>query len=196
MITARVGLDRILERKLQGAIDHLPAGDVLPVDKSDRGTSCAGTAGAADAVQVGLLIVRAFVVDDVGDVVDIDTAGGDIGADENVDLAVAECTKSLLASTLAEVTVNGADSEATLGELITDLLRLALGAREDHHEFAAVRLQNACDQFDLVHWVSAPHVLLDRIDGGIVVADLAGTNVSRLSHVTTSEVQDRAGHGC
>ena len=73
---------------------ELPAGHVVPVDEGDRDTGAAGAAGAADAVHVGLLVLGALVVDDVGDVVDVDTAGGDIGGDEHVDLARAELGSS------------------------------------------------------------------------------------------------------
>ena len=114
-----------------------------------------GAAGAADAVQVGLLVLGALVVDDVRDVVDVDAAGGDVGGDQHVDLAVAERAQRLLAGALAEVAVHGAGGEAALGELVGDLLRGALGAGEDHRRAAARGLQDAGEQLDLVQRVRA-----------------------------------------
>ena len=54
-----------------------------------------GAPRAADAVDVDLLVLGALVVDDVGDVVDVDAAGGDVGGDEDVDLAVTEGAQRL-----------------------------------------------------------------------------------------------------
>ena len=64
-----------------------PAGQVVPVDQRDRDAGAPGPTGAADPVHVGLLVLGALVVDDVGDVVDVDAAGRDIGRDQHVDLA-------------------------------------------------------------------------------------------------------------
>ena len=95
-----VGLQRILERQLQCPIDHLPARDVLPVDERDRNSRRSGSTGATDSVQVGLLVIRALVVDDMRDAIDIDAAGGNIGGDENVDLAGAERAQRLFTRSL------------------------------------------------------------------------------------------------
>ena len=55
-----------------------------------------GPAGAADPVHVGLVVVGALVVDHVGDPLDVDAAGGDVGGDQDVDLALAEPLQRLL----------------------------------------------------------------------------------------------------
>ena len=62
-------------------------------------------ARAADAVDVDLLVFGALVVDDVRDVVDVDASRGDVGGDQDVDLAVTEGAQRLLAGTLAEIAV-------------------------------------------------------------------------------------------
>ena len=155
----------------------------------------ARTAGAADAVQVGLLVVGALVVDDVRDVVDVDAAGGDVRGDEHIDLAGAERAQRLLACALAEIAVHRADSEAALGEVVAYSLCLALGAREDHGELAPVGLQDAGEQLDLVHRVDAPHVLLDRVDSGVLVAHVGSAKVHRLRHVAAGEIDDLPRHG-
>ena len=118
-------------------------GHVVPVDERDRDAGLARAAGAADAVQVGLLVLGALVVDDVRDVVDVDAAGGDVGGDEDVDLAVAERAQRLLAGALAEVAVDRAGGEAAVGELVGDLGGGALGAGEDDGQAAALGLQDA-----------------------------------------------------
>ncbi|CAB4965472.1 unannotated protein [freshwater metagenome] len=145
-------------------------------------------------MQVGLLVVGAFVVDDMGDIVNVDAACRDVGGDEDVDLAVAEGAQGLLAGTLAEIAVDGADGEAALGEVVADALGLALGAGEDHDELAAVGLEDSSDELDLVHGVGAPYMLLDGIDRGALVVGLGGANMHWLGHVAACEVDDLPRH--
>ena len=92
---------------------------------------------------------------------DVDAAGGDVGGDQDVDLAVAERAQRLLAGALAEVAVDGGGGEAAVGELVGDLGGGALGAAEDHGQAAALGLQHAGEHLDLVHRVRAVDELLD-----------------------------------
>src|SRR5690606_1895379 len=76
VVGGRVGLHRLgrLQPQLPG--DEGPARQVLPVHEGDRGALLARAAGAAGAVEVGLVVVGAVPVHDVGDVGDVDAAGG------------------------------------------------------------------------------------------------------------------------
>ena len=67
VLGGRVGLLRLVEGQVERLVDHLPAVQVGPVDERDRDAGGAGAAGAADPVDVGLLVLGAGVVDDVGD---------------------------------------------------------------------------------------------------------------------------------
>ena len=49
------------------------------------------------------------------DALDVQAAGGDVGGDEDVDLARAERAQRLLAGALAEVAVDGGGGEAAVG---------------------------------------------------------------------------------
>ena len=51
--------------------------------KSDPAT--AGTTGTADTVHLGFRYIRQIIVDDMRKMVDIDTAGGDIGRDQDTE---------------------------------------------------------------------------------------------------------------
>ena len=121
VVGAGVGLLRLGDAEVERLVDERPAVQVVPVDERHGDAGVAGTAGAPDAVQVGLLVLGALVVDDVRDVLDVDAARGDVGGDEDVDLAVAERAQRLLAGTLAEVAVDRGGCEAALGELVGDL---------------------------------------------------------------------------
>ena len=100
-----VGLERIRHAQAQGLGDERPARRVIPVDEGDGRARVARAARAADAVDVDLLVFGALVVDDVRDVVDVDASRGDVGGDQDVDLAVTEGAQSLLASALTQVAV-------------------------------------------------------------------------------------------
>ena len=89
-----VGLLRLVERQVERLVDHLPAVQVRPVDEGDRDAGGAGAAGAADPVDVGLVVLGAGVVDDVRDAGDVDAAGGDVGGDQDADLVLAELRRA------------------------------------------------------------------------------------------------------
>ncbi|MBD0690097.1 hypothetical protein BG452_29735 [Streptomyces sp. CBMA123] len=146
-------------------------------------------------MEVGLLVLGALVVDDVGDALDVDAAGSHVGADQDVDLAVAEGAQRLLAGALAEVAVDGAGREAALGQLVGHVGGGALGAAEDHRQPAAVGLQDARDRLDLVQGVGTEDVLLGVGDGGAGVVRGGGPDVRGLAHVPAGEVDDLARHG-
>jgi hypothetical protein len=132
----------------------------------------------------------------VGDVLDVDAAGGDVGGDEDVDLAIAEGAQRLLAGALAEVAVDGGRREAALGEVVGDLGGGALGAAEDDRQAAVRGLQDAREHLGLVHRVRAVDELLDRLDRLAVVAVLVhGPDVRRLGHVAARQRHDGARHG-
>jgi hypothetical protein len=56
--------------------------------------------GAPDAVHVGIAVAGRVEVDHVGDVLDVDPAGGDVGRHQGVDLAALEPGKCALALVL------------------------------------------------------------------------------------------------
>ncbi len=190
-----VRLDRVVEVQLQRLVDQLPARDVVPVDQGDGDALVARAAGAAHAVQEGLLVFRRLVVDDVGHTLDIDAARGDVGAHQHVDLAVAERAQRLLARALAQVAVDGAGREAALLQLLGDVGRRALRTAEDHGQPAAFGLQDAGDELRLVHVVRTEDVLLDVGDGHALALGRGGADVRRLRHVPAGQADDRARHG-
>ena len=134
---------------------------VVPVDEGHGDAGLAGAAGTAGAVQVGVVVVGDGVVDHVGDVVDVDAACGDIRGDEDVLLAGLERGHGALALLLVEVAVHGGGVEAAVVELLDELGRRALGAREDDGLAAALGLQDAGDDLVLVQRVRAVDDVLD-----------------------------------
>ena len=195
MFAGVVGLHRLLDGQAQGLGDDPPARHVVPVHEGDRRAGVAGASGAPDAVDVDLLVLGALVVDDVGDVVDVDAAGGHVGGHQDVHLVVAEGAQGLLAGPLAEVAVQGPGGEAAGAQVVGHPGRRALGAREDDGASAPLGLEDPGDDLHLVHRVGAVNDLLDRLDGHALVARVLGADVGRSGHVTASQGDHGPGHG-
>ena len=101
------GDDDLFDRLLDQLLD---VDQVLHLVRRDQRhcralTACA--AGAADAVHVVLGRVRQLEVDDVRQFVNVQTACGDVGGDEDQRRAVLECFERLQTVLLALVTVDG-----------------------------------------------------------------------------------------
>ena len=134
-------------------------------DEGDRVALAAGPAGAADAVDVGLGVGRDVVVDDVADPLDVETAGGDVGGDEDVELARLELVDRALALHLRHVAVDGHRGEATGPQLLGEQLGLVLGADEDDHPLEVLDLEDAGEGVDLLR-VGADEVALGGVGRG------------------------------
>src|SRR5699024_12255272 len=119
-------------RRSADLVDELPTRHLLPVHESDGGTVASRTPGTSDAVRVGLLVLGSFVVDDMGDVVHVEAAGGHVRGDQDVDLAVTERTQGSLTLALSQITVEGGGGE-TAGPTITGQpLTSTVGHAADH----------------------------------------------------------------
>ena len=100
-------------------------------DDGQRDAGLAGAARAADAVDVVLRVMRRVVVDDVADVGNVEPARGDVGADQQLHLVVAERVERRHARALVEIAVQRADGEAVLLQRAVDDLHVALAVAED-----------------------------------------------------------------
>ena len=68
------------EAEVAGDRPHLVG--LVGEHEADAGAAATGAAGAPDPVHVGVAVAGDVEVDDVGDVVDVDAAGGDVGRDQ------------------------------------------------------------------------------------------------------------------
>ena len=97
----------------------------------DDVTGRTGTRGAARAVQVRLVLGGRVDVHDELDVVDVHTAGGDVGGDEDEGLAGGELREVALAGTLRQVALQVDGRDALAGELLGQALGVVLRAHEE-----------------------------------------------------------------
>src|ERR1700755_3263795 len=75
--------------------------------------------------------LREIEVDDVGDVVNIETAGGDVGGDEDLEASRIETGQRRVALRLAAIAVDHGGREAVTNQFLRKALGAAFGAREN-----------------------------------------------------------------
>ena len=112
-------------------------------DDRQRDAALAGAARAADAVDIVLGVMRRVVIDHMADVGNVEPARGDVGADEQLDLIVAERVERGHAGALVEIAVQRADGEAVLLQRAIDDLHVALAVAEDDR---VLEILGAADQ--------------------------------------------------
>ena len=84
----------------------LETADVVGIDKSDGNTITVGTGGATNAVYIVLCIVGHIIVYNHANVVDVNTAGNDVGGDKNILLSALKKIHHLVALLLRKVAVH------------------------------------------------------------------------------------------
>ena len=98
----------------------------------------AGAACAADAVDVILGMMGRVVVDHVTDVGNVEAAGGDVGADQQLDLVGAERVERRHPHPLVEIAMQREHREAVLLQRAVDHLHVALAVAEDERVLEVV----------------------------------------------------------
>lgn len=87
------------------ALDDVQQVALTRRDEQNRLPAAAGSAGTANAVNVGLRVVRGVKVDDVGDPFNVESSGSDISSDDDVDLSGLEAGDRALAPLLWNIPV-------------------------------------------------------------------------------------------
>src|SRR5690606_16694052 len=105
-------------------------------------TGSASPAGTADPVHIGFGVIRNVVVHHVADPLHVDTTGGHVSGDNNIQLAVLEAVNGALAQLLVHIAVEGGSGKATGFQFLRQLCGRILGAGEDDHAIEVFRFQN------------------------------------------------------
>ena len=105
------------ERRLGQPFDSLDEFDLFGIAERQGRAVAAGAGSASDAVYVAFGIPGHFIVDDVGNAINIDTAGGDIGGDQRLDVASIEGLEGRLSGALTFVRMHHIDFDAAFAKL-------------------------------------------------------------------------------
>jgi hypothetical protein len=165
-----------LDGLARGALDGAQHAPLARGDEQDGLAGAPGAAGAADAVDVGLGVVGDVVVDDMADALDVEPAGGDVGGDDDVELAALQPLDDLLAELLRQVAVERRGGVAAGLQALGQLGGGGLGAHEDQQRIEGLHLQDAGQGVELVQPAHQPPALADglRRCGARLDADLDG----------------------
>ncbi len=181
-------------------LDVLPGGPLdgpqqVPLarrDEQDRLPAAPGPAGAADAVHVGLGVVRDVVIEHVRDALDVEPAGGDVGGHQDVDLAVPEVADGAFPLRLRDVAVDRRRAEAAGLQLLREFFRELLGANEHDHRVERLDLKDSGQRVELVRGAHRHVPLVDVGRGAGLGLD---RDLDRLVEIVLADLADRAGHG-
>ena len=179
-----------LGRELLDATDH-PG--VHPLGERHRQAVAAGAAGAADAVHVVLGLHRQAVVDDVADRRHVDAARGDVGRDQDAQLARAQALQDAVAPPLRHPAVQRRDRVAELGEAVGEAVGVDLRAREDERLLDLALRQDVVEQRVLVREVVGP--VQPLLDVGVGVGVRRDIDPLRLAQQVLREAGDVADEG-
>ena len=100
--------------------------------KRDGRAALAGTPCPPDAMDIAAGVEGKVVVENVRDIVNIQTTGGHVGGDENVDFAAAEGRHDAGALGLLHVAMEAVDVVSSGGQEDVQRIRFLLRAAEDH----------------------------------------------------------------
>ena len=109
-----------------------------------------GSAGAADAVHVGVRVVGRVEVDHVGDVVDVQPTSRYVGGDQDLGATLSEAPQHLLSGCLAQVAVQGAHGVPQAVEALGEVPAVGAGAQKDQRRADLLDLQQPVEHLHLV----------------------------------------------
>ena len=148
-------------------------------------------AGAADAVNVIIRDVRAVEVDHVGDGLDVDAAGGDVGGDEDAVGAILEAGECGVALALGAVAVDGGAVDVVSAEEIGEAISPVLGAGEADDGLEFIVFEEFEEEAGLEVHGDGVDGLGDADGGGGLAFDLDDGGVFEELH---GELADFIGH--
>ncbi len=154
------------------ALDNLQHATLTRGDQQQRTTFTTGTAGTADAMYVGLRIVGHVHVEYVGDARHVETTGGDVGGDDDVQAAILERFDNALTLVLGDIAVQRSGLVALGFQRGGQIQRGLLGAHEGNQGVEILDFQQAQHSLDLLIGMDHQVCLLDTSDGLGLGSDL------------------------
>ena len=158
-------------------------------------TLAAGTTDAADAVHVRLRCRRHVVVDDVGEVVDIETTSGHVGGHQQVGDSTAQAAHHLVALLLVQTAVQSLGPVATAVHRLGQLVNLHTGSAEHQRRLGRLDVENPAERSRLVCPVHHVHPLRHQWGPALRRCGIADADAHRITEVTSSQTLDASRHG-
>ena len=144
-------------------------------------------------MNVVLTVVGKIVVDDEGDLLDVNAAGQEIGGDEDTGGAGAELAHDEVPALLVHVAVHGGDGEVAALHLLGEPVDLAASVAEDDGLGDGEGLVEVAKGVELpVLALDRDVKLLDTLKGELVALD---EDTDGVAHELLGDLEDLNGHG-
>lgn len=167
--------------------------DVSLSDKVDSNTLSTETTTSTDSVDVVLLVGWQVVVDNEGNLLDIDTTGKQVSGDQDSGRTGSELLHDGVSLLLGQVRVNSRDSELVSGQLLGQLLNLSSGVTEDNGLGDRDGLVKITQTVELVLLLlNVDEELLNTLKGQLI---LLNQDSDWVSHELAGDLQNILWHG-
>ena len=144
-------------------------------------------------MDVVLTVGGEIVVDDQGNLLDIDTTGQKVSGDQDTRRAGSELLHNQVTLSLVHVTVHGGDGEVTGSELVGEPVNLSAGVAEDDGLGDGDGLVQVGKSVELPLLLLNSNVeLLNTLKGKLVLLD---QNADRVTHELGGDLKNVLGHG-
>ena len=148
-------------------------------NQRDRFARTTGTACTANTVNVIFIDVRQLEVDDVRQLVDVQTTRGDVGRYQNAHTAGFEISQRFGARVLALVTVDGHSAKAVLVQVFGQTVGAVLGTGKYQNLFPCTGRDQVRQQGTLMTGRQAEYALLNTLDRGVGRRDFDALRVAQ-----------------
>ena len=167
--------------------------DIVGGDEVDGHTLATETTTTTDTVDVVLAVGGKVVVDDKGDLLDVDTTGEEVSGDQDTGRTGTELLHDNITLGLVHVTVHGGDGEVTGSELVGEPVNLSAGVAEDNGLSDGDGLVQVGEGVELpVLLLNGNVELLDTFEGKLVLLD---EDTDGVAHELGGDLEDVLGHG-
>jgi len=167
--------------------------NIILDDEVDGDTLATETAGTTDAMEVVLLLLGEVIVDDEGDLLDVDTTGEEVGGDEDTGGSGAEGVHDVLTLQLGHLTVHAADGMLSTSHLLSELVYLPTGVTKDDGLDDGKGVVEIAEGVELELLLANVNVkLLDTLQGQLVTLD---HDADGITHEALADLKDVLGHG-
>ncbi|MNS60168.1 hypothetical protein D3C72_931490 [compost metagenome] len=156
----------------------------------ERQAAATGAAGTADTVHVVFGLHRQVEVDGVADALHVDAAGGNVGGNQNTQLAALQLRQRTGALALVHVAVQGSGGKALVGQAIGQVVSATLGGREDDGLIQLGVAQHVIQQLHLVAGIVRVQQALR--DVGVLFLGAGHLDTLRVAHHLRGQLGNRA----
>ena len=165
-----VGL--IQDRPLDKTLHVSQKVDVILAAKCPRVPFSPGPGGTSNPVDVGFRLNRQVVIEDISNVVHVDSPGGNVGCNQHLDFSLFELLQRTGSSCLRFVPMNRFGGNSGASQPITNAARPVLHFHEDDRPLDFAPVNHVNQQVILLGSIHVQHALVYFIDRRFFRIDL------------------------